>query len=129
MNLPITIEGVVIEGKREGAKNGFPTVNLALKQAIETGIYAGETFVRNQRYLSAIYVGKNPTLIESHLLDFKGDLYGQNLTLILRVKIRDDQHFNSKSDLRITIQKDIAVVRNLSLSGKALSTPASGEKV
>ncbi len=58
-------------------------------------------------------IGKrNQKVLESHLLNFSGDIYGQILTVKVEKKIREDKRFNSEKDLLNAIEKDIQALKN-----------------
>lgn len=111
---PFTIEGEVVEGRRIGRTIGFPTANIrpfSPDQLLPPlGVYAG----RVGRHDAVINIGRRPTLdngddisIEAHLLDFRGDLYGQTLRLEFLRRLRPERKFSSLDELKAQIQKDI----------------------
>lgn len=104
------ISGTVSKGKHEGGKLGFPTANIPLRDSIESGIYAGKTFVGGKEYLSAIYISLESKILETHLLNFSGNLYDQTITVQLDKKIRDPQIFSSEKDLISQITKDLEAI-------------------
>ena len=108
----VIFSGRVTKGAQKGAQLGFPTANIKLDREIESGIYAGQVEVGGKEYLAAVYVGRNRTVLESHLIDFRGDLYGQTVTVKVEKKIREDQSFESKDELLEAIQEDIKAVRD-----------------
>jgi riboflavin kinase/FMN adenylyltransferase len=101
---PFSVAGEVIHGAHLGREIGFPTANFFPPEGLVQlgdGIFvshvvlAGETQIRP----AMTYVGTRPTInsgvrqIETHLLDFEGDLYGQTIEVAMLEKIRDDQQF------------------------------------
>jgi riboflavin kinase/FMN adenylyltransferase len=106
----IAISGVVERGDARGRTIGFPTANIAIgdDEWPTDGVYAG-WFCWNddRRWPAAINVGRRPTfyagrglrLVEAHLLDFTGDLYGERATLELRYWIREEQRFAGIEEL------------------------------
>jgi riboflavin kinase/FMN adenylyltransferase len=101
---PFSVSGEVIHGAHLGREIGFPTANFFPPEGLVQlgdGIFvslvllAGETETRP----AMTYVGTRPTInsgvrqIETHLLDFEGDLYGQTIEVAMLEKIRDDQQF------------------------------------
>ena len=104
--------GVVIEGKKLGRTIGFPTANVRYPEGIveiPCGVYASSF-----RGLKTITnYGTNPTIpksekiIETHILDFDGDLYGQEVKISIGKKIRDEKKFDSVYDLKQQIKRDI----------------------
>jgi riboflavin kinase/FMN adenylyltransferase len=112
-----SLAGPVIKGDGLGRQLGFPTANvdttgLALPPH---GVYAIHTQVNGQSWRSVLNIGIRPTLanphpqlqVEAHLIDFHGDLYGQELELIFVEKLRDEKKFNSTTELREQIARDI----------------------
>jgi riboflavin kinase/FMN adenylyltransferase len=101
---PFSVSGEVIHGAHLGREIGFPTANFFPPEGLVQlgdGIFvslvvlAGESIARP----AMTYVGTRPTInsgvrqIETHLLDFEGDLYGQTIEVAMLEKIRDDQQF------------------------------------
>ncbi|MGH7988837.1 MAG: bifunctional riboflavin kinase/FAD synthetase, partial [Limisphaerales bacterium] len=84
---PYAISGKIVEGDKLGHKLGFPTANLDAANLIlpPNGVYAGCTNLKGQFYRVALNIGFRPTIasgkseirVEAHLLDFNGELYGQ----------------------------------------------------
>src|SRR5690606_20276804 len=83
------------------------------------GVYAGYVQVQDQsqHHPAAISIGSKPTfqaarrLVEAHLLDFSGDLYGKTLTIHLTRWLRDQQPFPSLDALKAQLQRDIQWTR------------------
>lgn len=116
------VEGIVVEGDHRGRALGFPTANLDANGASvpDDGVYAGYTTrVDGTRYLSAISVGTRPhyygddaaLVVEAHLLDFDGDLYGERLQVEIEQLIREQARFESEGELRAQIAADVEAVR------------------
>jgi riboflavin kinase / FMN adenylyltransferase len=120
---PHEVRGVVVEGDRRGRELGFATANVAV--AAETclpapGIYAG-TFrgADGGERPAAISLGHRPTfyeggghlLLEVHVLDFDGDLYGQEAAVRFMVRIRAEERFDSVPDLVAAMHRDVDAVR------------------
>jgi riboflavin kinase / FMN adenylyltransferase len=114
---PYALTGRVVRGKQLGRTLGFPTANLECPPGVLTpapGVYAG----RAGEFLAAISIGVNVTIddraqstVEAYLLDFEGDLYGQELTLEFTKFIRPMQKFTSLDELMAAIRSDVASVR------------------
>ena len=113
------LRGKVITSDRRGRALGFPTANLDVKpqQALpDDGIYATITQVDGERFSSATNVGTRPTfgegerMVETHLLNYRGDLYGRKITVEFVKKVRDEQRFPSAEELIIQMQKDVQEV-------------------
>ena len=117
------ISGRVVEGDRLGQKLGFPTANLDATSLNlpPNGVYSGCTKLNGQFFRVALNIGLRPTVasakpqirVEAHLLDFAGELYGEDLEIEIGEKLRDERKFNSTSELREQISKDIESVREL----------------
>jgi riboflavin kinase/FMN adenylyltransferase len=120
---PYAICGRVVEGDRIGRKLGFPTANLDVTHLIlpPNGVYSASTRVNGQLYPVALNIGVRPTVataqpqlrMEAHLLDFNGQLYGEELELEMGVKLREEQRFASVDELRDQIRRDVESVRGL----------------
>ncbi len=114
------IEGIVIGGNQLGRKLGFPTANIALSEefAVENGVYASKAYVDGREYAAMTNVGVRPSvdgskrLLETHLFDFDGVLYGLTLRVELLEKIREEQKFSSVEELRAQIAKDKEIVKS-----------------
>jgi riboflavin kinase/FMN adenylyltransferase len=116
------LRGKVITSDRRGRVLGFPTANLDIKpqQALPgNGIYATITQVDGKRFPSATNIGIRPTfgegekIVETHLLNYKGDLYGKEIRVEFVQKLRDEQRFPSPEELKIQIEKDVRKVEAL----------------
>ncbi|MGQ9546274.1 MAG: bifunctional riboflavin kinase/FAD synthetase [Dehalococcoidia bacterium] len=108
--------GKVITSNKRGRVLGFPTANLDIKpeQALPGhGTYATMAQVDGVQFLSATNVGTRPTFgertrtVETHLLNYKNDLYGKQITVEFVQKLRDEQRFRSPEELKAQIKKDI----------------------
>lgn len=113
------INGEVTKGKQLGRELGFPTLNLypPVTLPVRNGVYVSEIYW-NGRVLPAITnIGVRPTLnesklsVESHLLDFNEDLYGEEIDVHFIKFIREEVRFESIQDLKtqIAADKDLAV--------------------
>jgi len=113
------LRGKVITSDKRGRVLGFPTANLDIKsqQALPgNGIYATIAHIDGKRFRSATNIGVRPTFgrwgktVETHLLNYKGDLYGKDMRLEFVQKLRDEQRFPSSEELKAQIEKDIREV-------------------
>ena len=116
------ITGKVVEGKKIGRTIGFPTANILVNQDYKlvpkTGVYAVEVEVSGKRYPGMLNVGYNPTIdpartklnIEAHLLNFSGDLYEMDITLLFKQRIRDEIKFEGLDQLKKQLNSDKAEV-------------------
>jgi riboflavin kinase / FMN adenylyltransferase len=119
---PYGLESVVVHGAGRGRSAGFATANIQPPEGqVEPaeGVYAGRTVVGDAAYPSAISIGraetfgKNKRQVESHLLDFEGDLYGKLIRLEFFSRIRDQKKFANVDELIKQIRNDIDCVRTV----------------
>ena len=110
------ISGVVEHGNAIGAKLGFPTANIRLcsaKQLPANGVYSVVAQVNGVEYKALANIGTNPTVgndhvsLEVHLLDFKGNLYDQPLTISFLHFLREEKKFASLDELKKQIAEDV----------------------
>lgn len=113
---PFMLEGAVAEGFRNGTKMGIPTANLDYDSNMIlplNGVYAGYTYVEGKKYKSVINVGNNPTFnadkitVESHILDFDGDIYGKVVKVEFIKRLRGEIKFDGVEALVKQIRADI----------------------
>jgi riboflavin kinase/FMN adenylyltransferase len=109
----------VITSDKRGQVLGFPTANLDIRpqQALPgNGIYATIAQVDGKKFPSATNIGIRPTFgeggktVETHLLNYKGDLYDKDMKLEFMQKLRDEQRFPSPEELKVQIEKDVRAV-------------------
>jgi len=118
---PYAISGRVMYGQQLGRTIGVPTANLALKgkKAPLEGVFAVEVagLEKNKLVQGVANVGVRPTVggkvpvLEVHLFDFDANIYGENIRVVFRKKIRDEQKFNGLDALKQQIQLDISSAR------------------
>lgn len=108
------IEGKVVKGKDRGKILGFPTANIETEnEIIPLGVYVSQVIIDSNSYPSITNAGLRPTFgqedmqIESFIIDFNQELYGQEITVRFVKKIRDEIKFKSWQDLSIQINKDL----------------------
>ncbi|MBD3903918.1 bifunctional riboflavin kinase/FAD synthetase [Chryseobacterium sp. Ch-15] len=98
-----SVSGTVVHGKKLGRTIGYPTANIEtenIKLLPKKGAYIVEVLVKNKQYKGMLSVGTNPTVngekltVEVYILDFKGDIYDEKIT----VKFRDFLHEEIKFD-------------------------------
>lgn len=122
----LQLRGTVVHGDaRGGSELGFPTANLAVPAEIllpGVGIYAGFHIRPNgDSHPAAISVGLRPTfydsapalLVESHLLGFADDLYGEEARLDFVARLRDEQRFSSVDELVVQMGRDVDQARKI----------------
>ncbi|MEO7300775.1 MAG: bifunctional riboflavin kinase/FAD synthetase [Verrucomicrobiota bacterium] len=118
-----SLVGKIIEGDKVGRQLGFPTANLDVAGLVlpPNGVYAAHAKVVGRTHRAAVNIGVRPTMqnsdpqlhVEAHLLDFSGDLYGQEMELTFVEKLRDEQKFPSPDALKQQIAKDIETAKKL----------------
>ena len=116
LSRPYTIVGLVVEGKHNGQKIGFPTANLELDYPYvlpKIGVYMGFVKLLNSKYKAIISVSTHPTimelnapLIEVHLISYKGDLYGREIEVQFIDYMRDIYRFDDLEGLKEQLKKD-----------------------
>jgi riboflavin kinase / FMN adenylyltransferase len=113
MGGPFLFEGEVVEGDRRGRTLGMPTANIVPDDAYVHpghGVYAA--WANGQA--AAVNVGVRPTfdtgrglLVEAHLIDFEGDLYGQTLRIAFVERMRGEKRFDSVDELVEQMNRDV----------------------
>ena len=119
LGAPFMVEGKVVEGDQRGRELGFPTANLVPDDRLVVpghGVYAA--FANG--HPSAVNVGIRPTfetgrglLIESFLIDFDADLYGQNLRVAFVSRLRGERRFPGVEDLIAQMHRDVAEAQDV----------------
>ena len=114
---PFMMEGEVVHGDKRGRELGMPTANLVPDDLLVSpghGVYAAWA----GGYPSAVNVGVRPTfetgrglLVEAHLIDFSGDLYGQNLRIAFLDRMRGEKRFDSVEALVDQMALDVDAAR------------------
>jgi riboflavin kinase / FMN adenylyltransferase len=124
------VSGRVVAGHHRGQELGFPTANIASQTEVIplNGIYATLIQFKDKQGLSVSSVGFNPTFgagprtVESFILDFAGDLYGELVKLSFVRRIRDEKKFGMVKDLIAQMHEDVkcakAVFNELGLTDK-----------
>lgn len=120
---PFEIEGEVVRGDQRGRTIGFPTANILVtpdRAWPADGVYAGRcTTPEGTVHTCAINIGRRPTfeqhaensLLEAHLIDFDGDLYGKWLRVEFIEFLRSEQRFDGIDALSAQLKKDVAATR------------------
>ncbi len=121
---PYSLHGPVIHGDGRGRTINVPTANIAYshqKMIPAKGIYACWAFLNEQSYRAAINIGTNPTFtpnkeipnVEAYLLDFRRELYGEDVRLEFVARLRDELKFNSVDVLVEQIWKDVEETKRI----------------
>src|SRR5215216_5004057 len=108
------VDGTVVEGRRRGRELGFPTANLETANELvpPNGVYATIMTIDGVVHGGVTNIGMRPTFgetvptIETHVLDFSGDLYGQSVRLAFVQRLRDERRFEDVDALRAQIDAD-----------------------
>ncbi|KNF08866.1 riboflavin biosynthesis protein RibC [Gottschalkia purinilytica] len=117
---PYTMRGTVIGGKGRGKGLGFATANIDCEIDYlppKFGVYKTYTVYKGKEYLSITNVGRNPTFediifsIETHILDFDMDIYGEQIQIKFIEFIRDEKKFDNVQALISQVISDIDTVR------------------
>lgn len=113
---PYTLRGAVVRDRGVGTKMGIPTANLAVDASLllpKNGVYATYSNIGGKDYASVTNIGVRPTfsldkvVVETHLLDFCGNLAGDTLTVSFLKRLRDEKKFDTKEELAEQIFSDI----------------------
>jgi riboflavin kinase/FMN adenylyltransferase len=124
------VSGTVVDGNRRGRGLGFPTANIASRTEVipSDGIYATLFHIGQERWLSVSSIGVNPTFgagprtLESFILDFDRDIYGESVRVAFLKKIREEEKFADAASLIARIQEDVrrarAVFDSLGITGR-----------
>ena len=121
----VVISGQVVHGDERGRTIGFPTANVDIPEGFivpADGVYAARCMTEaGHQFACAVNIGKRPTfygsadrsLVECHLLDFSGDLYGQSLAVEFVERLRDEQRFERLDALTAQLRTDVERTREL----------------
>lgn len=120
---PYTVEGIVVKGVQRGRTLGFPTANISLSHNYvipKNGVFYTHIVIDGKTYISLTDIGTNPTFesledlkIETHILDFKENIYGKEVEVSFLRFIRPDIIFSGREELIEQIKQDILWVKNL----------------
>lgn len=117
---PFSICGRVVHGDKRGRTLGYPTANIemARKNSPLVGVFViNLTGLGDQAICGVANLGSRPTvsgrglLLEVHLFDFDEEIYGRNVEVHFKKKIRDEKHFQSLEELQFQIREDIIVAK------------------
>ena len=111
---PYYLDATVVEGRRKGREIGFPTANLCTENELvpPDGVYATTLTIDGVVRASLTNIGVRPTFgesertIETHVLDFDGDLYGKPVRLAFVLRLRDERRFEDVDALRAQLEAD-----------------------
>lgn len=128
LGYPYLLKGKVVEGKKIGRLLGYPTANISpgypYKLIPADGVYAVEVMLGSVNHNAMLYIGPRPTIekvegkktIEVNIFDFNDNIYGHDITVRFRYRLRADRKFKTREDLLLQIRRDKAEALKL-LSG------------
>jgi riboflavin kinase/FMN adenylyltransferase len=119
---PFAMEGVIAKGDRMGRKIGFPTINLRSQNELypRDGVYVTRVLLRSfeRTFTCVTNIGRRPTVyedyattVESYILDFSSDVYGEAIRLMFFERLRDEKVFPSMLELTEQIRRDVEATR------------------
>ena len=120
----VSVFGTVIKGSGRGRDLGFPTANLNLHHEIKppSGVYATRVLLNGKEYSAITNIGVRPTfekdaqkdgpIVEVHIIDFNGPIYGQDLEVQFLSKIREETKFGNVDELKHQLELDKMSVIN-----------------
>jgi riboflavin kinase/FMN adenylyltransferase len=124
---PYALRGRVVHGDQLGRRLGFPTANIELRRENipVQGVFAVTmSGISAETWPGVANIGIRPTvsgnrkaMLETHLFDFSGDLYGHRVEVHLRHKLRDEMRFANLEDLKEQIARDAAAARSYFAAG------------
>ena len=110
------LKGIVMKGRQNGKKIGFPTANVKINEREKilpkNGVYAVKVNYNEITHLAMMNIGTNPTFSgnyisnEVHLINWNGNLYKKEIEIFFIERIRDEKKFNSIQDLSIQLHND-----------------------
>ncbi len=108
--------GRVVRGDQRGRTLGFPTANMQVDEDLlvpKNGVYAVETEIDGVAYGGMMNIGMRPTFkketartIEAHFFDYAGDLYGRDITVKIKSKLRSEKKFRGPDEIISQLRKD-----------------------
>jgi riboflavin kinase / FMN adenylyltransferase len=135
-----SLSGTVARGDRMGVRLGWPTINLTLESELipADGVYAGRVFFPAfpATFVCATNIGTRPTVyenyqrvVESHILDFATDVYGERVEVRFHKRLREERLFPTVMDLSAQIARDVEATREYFAARRhleELATPGDG---
>ncbi len=117
-----TTAGIVVYGDGLGSALGFPTANMSIPSDLAIpadGIYATRVRHGGKLYSAASYVGTSPTFggkertVEAYLLDFEGNLYGEEIVIEWISRVREDRAFGTSAELQAQMARDVLTTKEI----------------
>lgn len=103
--------GVVQVGNSYAKSLGFPTINIPLTDSSVSGIYIARVTSEGNVFKAAVFADPERHVLEAHLLDFVGDLYGKEVSIELLQFVRPREHFDTEEALQAAIASDVEKTR------------------
>lgn len=113
---PYLIKGKVVRGYGRGRELGYPTANIEVcdnKVKPKSGVYCGYAVISGKKYKCVVNIGSRPTFnakdvtIEAHIIGFNRDITGEEMSVFLTKRLRDEKRFKTVCDLMRAIAKDV----------------------
>ena len=118
-----SLTGKVVDGDKIGRTLGFPTANISIAEQYKlipaTGIYAVLVKVGDDLHKGMLYIGYRPVVqgkrlsVEVNIFDFNENIYNNNITVLLKARVRDDIHLSSLEELKKKMNEDKLVATKL----------------
>jgi len=115
------LQGTVVKGHNRGGRLlGFPTANIKVSDELlpKVGVYAATVIIKGKTYAGVTNIGYNPTFqdaalsVETHVLDYSGDLVGETIRVNFLKRLRDEMTFRSIQELAAQIKEDVLQARH-----------------
>ena len=101
------LSGEVVHGKKLGRTIGYPTANLQLDEPLKlvpaVGVYLSQVQVRGRSFYGMTNVGP---VLETHIFDFDEEIYGETITVSFMKRVRDENNFESLTELQAQLRDD-----------------------
>lgn len=119
---PLVVSGEVVHGDGRGATLGYPTANMDIKQELRPspGVYAAWCTWEENHFPAAVNIGSVPTFktkgdtsVEAYILDWSGDLYGENIQIEFVRRLRPEVRYDSAKELIEQIKRDVLCTREI----------------
>ena len=120
MKEPMILRGKVVRGKGLGRTVGMPTANLCIEEETipEDGVYATRIHICDGVNVSVTNIGRRPTVddksyitVETHIIDFDREIYGEQAVLEVHKFLRPIQKFDSLKEVQKQVQKDVETAK------------------
>src|SRR3972149_4412442 len=126
LGYPFSLTGRVVKGRSVGKKLGFPTANIKTCNELLpcNGVYAACVVVGKKNLPAAVNIGIAPTfkrrktVIEAHILGFKGSIYGRIVRIDFMKMLRPEERFKNPEELSRRIKKDVKAAGRILKSGR-----------